>query len=148
MVNNNNNNNNSNSYKEALKIFNSLSEKEKWQVCPKRGIYIDSKFLLYRHVIPSKAFIDLYPNNNNKKEGFIIIAVNPNHRHQHLTSKLIDKCIDDITKTKSNSSINNIKRLIWKCNSTNESSYRAALKNNFKLKSLNNNEYVLYRDIQ
>lgn len=47
-----------NSYKEALKIFNSLSEEEKWQVCPKHGIYIDSKFLLYRYVIPNKAFID------------------------------------------------------------------------------------------
>lgn len=140
--------NNSNSYREALKIFNTLSEKEKWQVCPKRGIYIDSKFLLYRYVIPSKAFIDLYPNNNNKKEGFIIIAVNPKYRHQHLTSKLIDKCIDDIQNSTNNSSINTIKRLIWKCNSNNESSYKAALKTNFKLKSLNNDEYVLYRDIK
>lgn len=132
------------SYKEALKIFNSLSEEEKWQVCPKHGIYIDSKFLLYRYVIPNKAFIDLYPNNNNTKEGFIIITVNPNHGHQHSTTKLIDQCINDI---KSNPQSLSIKRLIWKCNSNNISSYKSALKNNFKLKSLNNDEYVLYKDI-
>ena len=40
-----------NSYQDALKIFNTLSDEEKWDVCPKSGFLKNVPTLLYRHVI-------------------------------------------------------------------------------------------------
>ncbi len=115
-----------NSYQDALKIFNTLSDEEKWDVCPKSGFLKNVSTLLYRHVIKGKAFIDLYPYDGNKTIGFIILAVNPKYRHQGLTHQLLSQTISDSKQL-------GIKKLRWRCNSKNIGSFKAATSNGFKL---------------
>lgn len=125
-----------NSYQDALKIFNTLSENEKWLVCPRGGILKNVPTLLYRHVIKGKAFIDLYPYGDNKKVGFIILAVNPKYRKQGLTKQLLDQTISDCK-------IIRIKKLEWRCTLDNIGSYKAALANGFKLLAKSKTHYIL-----
>lgn len=134
--------NTDNNYEDALKIFNTLSDDEKWLVCPKRGIYVDAKkFLIYRHVIKNKGFIDLYPYNNNNKIGFVILAVSPKYRGKGITQELIKQCIKDCPKL-------GIKKIWWRCDSSNAASYKSALKCGFKLSSKCKGYYSLYIDIK
>lgn len=127
--------NRDNSYDDALKIFNTLTEKEKWLVCPRSG-FLKNVPVLYRHVIKNKAFIDLYPYNGNKEVGFIILAVNPKYRGQGLTKQLLNQTIVDCKKLQ-------VKKLRWRCDSDNEGSYKAALSNGFKLTSKGKSYYSL-----
>ena len=126
---------NDNSYKDALEIFNTLSNKEKWLVCPRSG-FLKNVPTLYRHVIKHKAFIDLYPYNNNKEIGFIILAVNPKYRNQGLTKQLLKQTKDDCKTL-------GIKKLRWKCDSGNEASFKSALSNGFKITAKGKSYYSL-----
>ncbi len=114
-----------NSYQDALDIFNTLSKEEKWDVCPRGGILKNVPSLLYRHVIKNKAFIDLYPFEDHKDIGFVIIAVNPKFRNHGLTRELLVQTKKDAKKI-------GIKKLIWKCSTKNVGSHRSALSNGFK----------------
>lgn len=90
------------SYEEAKALYDKLSNKEKKFVAP-RGKYIDSPKLVFRlGEYKNKnlaGFIDVYYFNNDKskvekdssKDGFIIVAVDPEYRHQGIAQKLINK---------------------------------------------------------
>lgn len=112
-------------YKDALDVFNTLSEDEKWDVCPNGGVLKNVSSLLYRHVIKNKAFVDLYPFEGYKNIGFVILAVNPKYRNQGLTKRLLNQTKQDCKKL-------GIKKLIWKCSTKNQSSFNSALSNGFK----------------
>lgn len=130
--------NNDNSYEQALKIFNTLPENEKWQLCPMHGKYKNVP-VLYRHVIPNKGFVDLYRYNHSDKIGFLLIAVSPKYRGKGITYDLIRICIKD-------SKILGIHKIWWVCAKDNVSSYKAAIKNGFKLSRTNKQEIFLYKE--
>ena len=124
-----------NSYNDALKVFNTLSDKEKWLVCP-RGGKLKNVPVLYRHVIKNKAFIDLYPYNGNKEIGFIILAVNPKYRNQGLTKQLLNQTKEDCKTL-------GVRKLRWRCESNNEASLKSALSNGFKITAKGKSYYSL-----
>ena len=75
-----------NSYQDALKIFNTLSDEEKWDVCPKSGFLKNVPTLLYRHVIKGKA-----------KAKFTIAPVRlvENHGLKPAEIKLVESVIEE-----------------------------------------------------
>ena len=109
------------SYRDALKIFKSLSDEEKRLVCPRGGTYKNVP-VLYRHVIKGRGFIDVYPNLGSRRSGFVLIAVTPKARGKGVTHELVDRCMSDCGKL-------GIKKLMWRCDSDNVASCKAALSN-------------------
>ena len=128
-----------NSYNDALKIFNDLSEEDKWKLCPWHGKYKNVP-VLYRHVIKDQGFVDVYPHNHSKTIGFILIATSNKYRGKGVTHKLMNQCIKDCKKI-------GIKKILWVCSNKNESSKHAALKNGFKLQKKGKTEIRLYKEL-
>lgn len=128
-----------NSYNDALKIFNTLSDNEKWLLCPRHGIYKNVP-LIYRHVIKRKGFVDIYHHNHSDKIGFLLIAVAPKYRGQGITHQLLNQCIKDCKEL-------GLTKIWWVCNVDNSNSYHAALKNGFKLQKRGKTEIRLYKEL-
>ena len=131
--------NNDNDYDSALKIFNSLSEEDKWKLCPWHGRYKNVP-VLYRHVITNKGFVDIYPYNHSKKVGFLLIAVAPKYRGKGVTYDLMKECFKDCKTL-------GIKKIWWVCANSNTDSLHAGLKNGFKLQKKGKTETRLYKDL-
>ena len=122
-----------NTYQDAMEVYNKLTSYDKQFVSPKE----DS---LYRYVIKDKAFIDITPYFNNKDMGFINIAVLMEFRRQGLTKVLLEKAKEDCKKL-------GVKSLVWKCKTTNTSSFRAALANGFNLVGRDGDQLILGMEI-
>ena len=126
-------------YKDALKIYNSLSDKEKYWTCP-NGSFKDVP-TSYRNVIKNKAFLDIYSDKKDKKSGFLILAVSPNARRKGLASKLLDDAKDNAKKL-------GIKKLVYRTFIENEASHKLALVNDFKFKFKDDKEITLEYEIK
>ena len=127
--------NTDNKYREALFIWNNLSEQEKLWVTP-HGCFVDSPRLICRFIkyINNKpvGFIDAYnlkqlKDDNYKKPqvAFIVIAVLEKYRHQGIASELM-KELENKLQNKG------YKCLEYIVNKENKLSIIFALKHNFK----------------
>lgn len=132
-----------NDYDSAKEIMDSLS-KEDLKLTDMDHEYRDVK-VLYRYIYRSGnspvGFIDVYPLNGKQDRGFILLAVKDGYRNKGIASMMISKALDYAMD-------NNMKYLEWRCNKANESSYKSALKNGFKLIRETKGQYILRFDVE
>ena len=101
-------------YEDALKLFEKLDEKEQFFVSP-RGSYIDSPKIVFRlgewDEEKLMGFIDVYCFDEKEKEGFIILAVDPEYRGRGVAKKLISKAIKESRKMGFNSLVYEVDKI-------------------------------------
>lgn len=112
-------------YKRAKAIYNSLTDQEKHWVSP-RGEFIDSDKILFREIMQSEkgqdaGFIDVYEFNNDKKIGFIVMAVHPDFRSQGYARRLRTSAIENCKRIK-------MRKLIYRYDIENVDSLRSIKK--------------------
>lgn len=122
-------------FQKCLRVINKLSAEEQKHIHPNNDSYRDSPYSIYMYIYEKNnepiAFIDVYPNTivypeTPKTDAFIIVAVDPEHRHQGIVKILLDKASYNLKDL-------GYKRLVWSCTPNNMDSRKAAVKNGFKL---------------
>lgn len=126
------------SYKDSLIVYNNLSNKEKKFVSPK-GSFEESPDLLIREIEYDKnknpiAFIEVY-KYDDKKSGFISIAVDSRFRGQGIAKKLFKKATS-IAKNKG------LIKLIYKLDSNNLNSKKLIESLGYKLDNSDKNNFT------
>ena len=132
-------------YWRAKEIYDSLTDQEKHWVSP-RGEFIDSDKILFREIMQSEkgqdaGFIDVYEFNNDKKIGFIVMAVHPDFRSQGYARRLRTSAIENCKRFK-------MKKLIYRCDDENIGSLRSIKKDKrFTFVSKDNTHYIYEIDL-
>ena len=132
-------------YWRAKEIYDSLTDQEKHWVSP-RGEFIDSDKILFREIMQSEkgqdtGFIDVYEFNNDKKIGFIVMAVHPDFRSQGYARRLRTSAIENCKRFK-------MRKLIYRCDIENIGSLRSIKKDKrFTFVSKDNTHYIYEIDL-
>lgn len=131
------------SYKDSLKVYKSLSPNEQLLVSP-NGRFINSPNLLFRYnhkinQIPM-GFAEVYKYNDRDDAGFIIVAISPEARGQKIADILVQKSISGCKS-------NHIKKLIWRCDISNQASMKIAERNGFVLDKIGKSYKVYHKDL-
>ena len=132
-------------YWRAKEIYDSLTDQEKHWVSP-RGEFIDSDKILFREIMQSEkgqdaGFIDVYEFNNDKKIGFIVMAVHPDFRSQGYARRLRTSAIENCKRFK-------MRKLIYRCDVENIGSLRSIKKDKrFTFVSKDNTHYIYEIDL-
>lgn len=132
-------------YWRAKEIYDSLTDQEKHWVSP-RGEFIDSDKILFREIMQSEkgqdaGFIDVYEFNNDKKIGFIVMAVHPDFRSQGYSRRLRTSAIENCKRFK-------MRKLIYRCDVENIGSLRSIKKDKrFTFVSKDNTHYIYEIDL-
>lgn len=126
-----------NGYSDAKRIYDSLSDEDKKFVSP-NGRFVDSPALAYRYIHKVgkdvAGFIDCYKyNGKSTTSAFIVYAVSSKFRGKGISKILLDKAVVGCRAK-------GYKKLIYKCDSKNTASAKAAESYGFKLVKSSKNQ--------
>ena len=135
---------NNDSYKECLRLFNSLSSKE--QEWLSHGNYKNSPYLLLKTLAYDGdklvGFCDAIPYEFTSKDtAFLSICVDKKYRGQGIASTLVELMEKELSKIGYN-------KCIWKVNSDNTSSIKLAEKNNYIHKETEDEDLIFYKEFK